>query len=80
MELKFTKMQAFGNDYIYINTLDQDMPPSLGDLARHVSDIHYGIGSDGLVLICPSAVCEFRMRHRGRNVRQCFAQHRKIRL
>lgn len=62
MELKFTKMQAFGNDYIYINTLDQDMPPSLGDLARHVSDIHYGIGSDGLVLICPSAVCEFRMR------------------
>lgn len=62
MELKFTKMQAFGNDYIYINTLNQDMPPSLGDLAKHVSDIHYGVGSDGMVLICPSAVCEFRMR------------------
>ena len=62
MKIKFTKMQAFGNDYIYINTFDQDMPASLNALARHVSDIHYGIGSDGMVLICPSDVCAFRMR------------------
>lgn len=62
MKIKFTKMQAFGNDYIYIDTLSQDMPASLGDLAKHVSDIHYGIGSDGMVLICPSHTCEFRMR------------------
>lgn len=62
MRIKFTKMQAFGNDYIYINTLDQDVPSSYGELAKHVSDIHYGIGSDGMVLICPSETCEFRMR------------------
>lgn len=62
MNIKFTKMQAFGNDYIYIDTLSQNMPSSLGDLAKHVSDIHYGIGSDGMVLICPSDTCEFRMR------------------
>ncbi len=62
MNIQFTKMQAFGNDYIYMNTLNQDMPSSLGDLAKHVSDIHYGIGSDGMVLICPSNSCEFRMR------------------
>ena len=62
MKIKFTKMQAFGNDYVYINTLNQEIPKDYNALAKHVSDIHYGIGSDGMVLICPSKVCDFRMR------------------
>lgn len=61
MEIKFTKMQAFGNDYVYVNAIDQriDNP---NELARKVSNRHFGIGSDGLVLICPSERCDFRMR------------------
>lgn len=61
MKIKFTKMQAFGNDYVYINAISQSLP-QFNELAKHVSDIHYGIGSDGMVLICPSQVCDFRMR------------------
>lgn len=61
MKLKFTKMQAYGNDYVYINTLNQIIEnPS--ELAKKVSNRHFGIGSDGLVLICPSQCCDFRMR------------------
>lgn len=61
MELQFTKMQAYGNDYVYVNAISQE----IGDpqaLARRVSERHFGIGSDGLVLICPSRRGEFRMR------------------
>ncbi len=60
-ELKFTKMQAYGNDYVYMNAIDQAIADP-NDLARKVSDRHYGIGSDGLVLICPSDRGAFRMR------------------
>ncbi len=59
--LKFTKMQAYGNDYVYINAIDQPIPDP-GGLARRVSDRHFGVGSDGLVLICPSRKGAFRMR------------------
>lgn len=59
--LKFTKMQAFGNDYVYINAIDQTIDDP-NRLARLVSDRHFGIGSDGLVLICPSQSGAFRMR------------------
>lgn len=60
-KIKFTKMQAYGNDYVYVNAISQDIEdPS--DLAKKVSDRHFGIGSDGLVLICPSTRCDFRMR------------------
>ena len=54
-------MQAYGNDYVYVNVITQrvDDPNAL---ARRVSDRHFGIGSDGLVLICPSDRGEFRMR------------------
>lgn len=61
MKIKFTKMQAFGNDYVYISTLDQKLE-NLNELAKFVSDHHFGIGSDGMVLICPSEVADFRMR------------------
>ena len=61
MELRFTKMQAYGNDYVYMDAIHQriDDPNAL---ARRVSDRHFGIGSDGLVLICPSERGAFRMR------------------
>lgn len=59
--MRFTKMQAFGNDYVYIDAINQKLP-DLRKLARFVSDRHFAIGSDGMVLICPSDVADFRMR------------------
>ncbi|MDY0203635.1 MAG: diaminopimelate epimerase [Desulfovibrio desulfuricans] len=59
--LRFTKMQGIGNDYVYINGF-QERIDSPGDLARKISDRHFGIGSDGLVLILPSATADVRMR------------------
>jgi diaminopimelate epimerase len=59
--LHFTKMQAYGNDYVYMNAIDQQIDDP-NALARRVSDRHFGIGSDGLVLICPSDRGAFRMR------------------
>lgn len=61
MKIKFTKMQAYGNDYVYMNAIDQQIDDP-NALARRVSDRHFGIGSDGLVLICPSDRGAFRMR------------------
>ena len=59
--MKFTKMQAFGNDYVYIDAIHQELK-NLPELARFVSDRHFAIGSDGMVLICPSEKGDFRMR------------------
>lgn len=59
--MKFTKMQAFGNDYVYIDAIHQELS-NLPELARFVSDRHFAIGSDGMVLICPSDKGDFRMR------------------
>ena len=60
MKLNFTKMHGIGNDYIYVNCLDQKLDnPSL--LAKKLSDRHFGIGSDGLVLIEPSRQADFTM-------------------
>ena len=61
MKIKFTKMQAYGNDYVYIDAIHQKLD-QLSELAKFVSDRHFGIGSDGMVLICPSEVADFRMR------------------
>lgn len=62
--MKFTKMHGIGNDYIYVNMFEESVPdPSA--LARRISDRHFGVGSDGLILICPPsdpAVADFRMR------------------
>ena len=60
-KIKFTKMQAYGNDYVYINAIDQQID-NPNDLAVKISNRHFGIGSDGIVLICPSERCDFRMR------------------
>ena len=61
MKIPFTKMQAFGNDYVYIDAIHRNLP-DVNKLARFVSDRHFAIGSDGMVLICPSTVADFRMR------------------
>lgn len=51
--MKFTKMQGIGNDYVYVNCF-QEKVENPGELAVRVSDRHFGIGSDGLILIMPS--------------------------
>lgn len=59
--LRFTKMQGAGNDYIYINGFEQTIDnPS--ETAIELSNRNFGIGSDGLVLILPSKICDFRMQ------------------
>lgn len=58
--MKFTKMQGLGNDYVYVNCLQEKVEnPSAA--AVKVSDRHFGIGSDGLILINPSKVADFEM-------------------
>ena len=58
--MRFTKMQGIGNDYVYVNCLEEQVEnPS--SLAKIVSDRHFGIGSDGLILIRPSAQADFFM-------------------
>ncbi len=61
MRIKFTKMQAYGNDYVYIDAIHQQLN-NLNELAIWLSDRHFGIGGDGMVLICSSQCCDFRMR------------------
>ncbi|MCM1293625.1 MAG: diaminopimelate epimerase [Bacteroides sp.] len=60
-EILFTKMHGLGNDYIYINCL-ASTPRDIPQLAIEMSRHHFGIGSDGIILICPSEVADFRMR------------------
>jgi len=55
-------MQAYGNDYVYIDAINQKLPSDLPELAKYVSNRHFGIGSDGMVLICDSSKADFRMR------------------
>ena len=59
--IKFTKMHGLGNDYVYIDAINQNIENE-SSLARFVSNRHFGIGSDGLILICKSDVADFKMR------------------
>lgn len=59
--MKFTKMHGIGNDYVYVNAM-QERVADPGSLAVRISDRHFGVGSDGLVLIDRSGVADFRMR------------------
>ncbi len=59
--IKFTKMHGLGNDYVYIDAIHQLIENEKG-LAKFVSDRHFGIGSDGLILICKSDNADFKMR------------------
>ena len=61
MILKFTKMHGCGNDYIYVNCFEQTVE-SPEELSRRLSDRHFAVGSDGLVLICPSDIADCKMR------------------
>ena len=59
--MKFTKMQGCGNDYVYVNCFEETIEnPS--ELAKIISDRHFGVGSDGLILIMPSDIADCRMR------------------
>ena len=60
--MQFTKMHGIGNDYVYISTFDQPPPVDPRQLAVTVSDRHFGIGGDGLILIMPSERADARMR------------------
>ncbi|WP_435005306.1 diaminopimelate epimerase [Tundrisphaera lichenicola] len=60
--MKFTKMHGIGNDYVYVSTFDQPSPADPSKLAIAVSDRHFGVGSDGLILIEPSQLADARMR------------------
>lgn len=59
--MKFTKMQGIGNDYVYVNCFEEDIKtPS--ELSIAISDRHFGVGSDGLIMIMPSPIADARMR------------------
>ena len=61
MKIPFTKMEAYGNDYVYVNVAGlPDM--NWNEVAIQISDRHFGVGGDGLVLICPSDKADFKMR------------------
>ncbi|MBJ2189461.1 MAG: diaminopimelate epimerase [Muribaculaceae bacterium] len=66
-------MHGIGNDYIYINCMEST-PDRLPELAIEMSDRHFGVGGDGIVLICPSEVADFKMRmfnNDGSEARMC---------
>ena len=58
--MKFTKMHGCGNDYVYVDCTKQ-MIENPSEVSKYVSHRHFGIGSDGLILICPSEVADFKM-------------------
>lgn len=60
--MQFTKMHGAGNDYVYVDCFHHSLPGDPADVARQVSDRHFGIGGDGLILICPSDKADARMR------------------
>ena len=59
--LKFTKMHGIGNDYVYIDAINQKIE-NPNELAKQLSDRHYSIGGDGVILICKSDVADAKMR------------------
>src|SRR3954464_2437120 len=60
--MRFTKMQGIGNDYVYVDCISQPPPKDPVALARRVADRHFGVGGDGLILICPSERADVKMR------------------
>jgi len=60
--MRFTKMQGCGNDYIYVDCFKEKPPGDPAALSRAISDRHFGVGADGLILICPSERADARMR------------------
>lgn len=61
--MKFTKMHGIGNDFVVVDCLSETLPEErLGEISRKVNDRKFGIGGDGLILVLPSKVADFRMR------------------
>ncbi len=60
--MRFTKMHGIGNDYVYVDCFAQPMPADPAALAKKIADRHFGVGGDGLILICPSDKADARMR------------------
>ena len=60
--MRFTKMHGCGNDYIYVDCFHEKMPRDPAALSRAVGDRHFGIGADGLILICPTDKADACMR------------------
>lgn len=61
MNIHFTKMHGIGNDYVYVDGFKETIP-NPNAFSRYISDRHFGIGSDGLILILPSDIADFKMR------------------
>lgn len=59
--IRFSKMQGIGNDYVYIDCVNQHIEDPAAASVR-MSDRHFGIGGDGIILICPSDIADFKMR------------------
>jgi diaminopimelate epimerase len=60
--MRFTKMHGIGNDYIYVDCITNPPPRDPAALSKAISDRHFGVGSDGLILICPSERADAGMR------------------
>ena len=60
--MRFTKMHGIGNDYVYVDCFHDKPPKDPAQVSKVISDRHTGIGSDGLILICPSEQADARMR------------------
>src|SRR4051794_19100721 len=60
--MRFVKLQGAGNDYVYVDCVNQAPPRDPAALSRVISDRHFGVGSDGLILIGPSERADVRMR------------------
>jgi diaminopimelate epimerase len=61
--VRFTKMQGIGNDFIMVNALNEALPDErLEEISRKVNDRKFGIGGDGLILVLPSKIADFKMR------------------
>ena len=62
--IKFTKMEGLGNDYVYIDCtqMSESQIKDISNLAKFISDRHFGVGSDGLILICKSEIADFKMK------------------
>ena len=62
--IKFTKMEGLGNDYVYIDCtqMSESQIKDISNLAKFISDRHFGVGSDGLILICKSERADFKMK------------------
>ncbi len=60
--MRFAKYHGLGNDYVYVDCFHQPIPADPAALSRVISDRHFGVGGDGLILVCPSDRADVRMR------------------